>query len=243
MRSAGGWWAEHTCISESLGPLRARLLERAEERLRRRRVHEVEVDEVVDAQRLEHQHHVAWRPGVAGSGSGRARREREHVRGGETRSAARRPTAPWAPRQPASRDLQGASTFGPQQARARGSKQRGARARHRSATPCRAQHRGQARRKEPLVRRHGTSVYLGSSCAGRTRDGTQGAARPAPQAPRPRTARPPPRGGARRGWCAGSPGWCCRPARAGTTRRCTGGSTGRARCGRRARRAAARTPC
>ena len=50
---------------------------------------------------------------MAGSGSGRARREREHVRGGETRSAARRPTAPWAPRQPASRGLQGASTSGP----------------------------------------------------------------------------------------------------------------------------------
>ena len=35
------------------------LLERADERLGRRRVHEIEVDEVVDAERFEHEHHRA----------------------------------------------------------------------------------------------------------------------------------------------------------------------------------------
>lgn len=41
------------------GPERVQLLQRAEQRLCRRRVHEVKVHEVVDAQRLQHEHYIA----------------------------------------------------------------------------------------------------------------------------------------------------------------------------------------
>ena len=42
-------------------PQRVQLLQGAQQGLRRRRVHEVEAHQVVDAQALQHQHHVACR--------------------------------------------------------------------------------------------------------------------------------------------------------------------------------------
>lgn len=56
-------------IDASRASLRTHLLKRADESLRRRRVHELEVQQVVDAQALEKQHHVAHvRPLDLGNG-------------------------------------------------------------------------------------------------------------------------------------------------------------------------------